>query len=243
MSFPPFVNLSSLAEQLEKTGKDRQLRMALKQAWRAQSCLGDLTQAKDSCSVLRNIIGRPRKSDTPELLTTERALLTMAVILYARATSTSGQKGERGSIQLDRSKLTKEQWADHQSLLDVRNQALAHVYSSQEVGSYLWHRELLFAVELKAGRWKTASATNQVSFHAATLERLERMLPIAHELIMERFQKRMLAISARLNEGGVQQSMMLAHQFDPVRAFGSEQAVRRLLTGATQKEDAFWVNE
>lgn len=243
MSIPPFVNLSSLAAELERSAKDNKLRMALKQAWRAQSCLGDLTQAKDCCSLLRSMVGRPRKADTAELLTVERALLTTAVVLYARATSTSGQKGERGSIQLERGKLTKEQWEDHQSLLEVRNQALAHVYSSQEVGSYLWHRELFFAVEVKAGCWKTASATNQIGFHAATLDRLERMLPIASGIIMERFQKRMSAISARINEGDVPQSLMLAHQFDPVKAFGSEEAIRTLLASTSQKEVAFWVNE
>jgi hypothetical protein len=243
VSLPLFTNLTLLAAELEKRSKNKQLRMSLKQAWRAQSCLGDLCQALDSCRILRDIVGRPGDQDTPELLTTQRALLSLAINLYARATSTNGQKGERGSIQLDRSKLSVAEWQDHQTLLNVRNQALAHVYSSQQLGNYQWHREMFFAVQLSNGSWKAASATNQIGFHMDTFERLERMIPVANKFVMEKFQKRMATVSAQINNNGVEQSEMLNHQFDPIATFGSKEAVARLIAGASQTTDAFWVNE
>jgi hypothetical protein len=72
---PTFTNLSALIEKLEKLGKHGGLRKTLVQAWRAQSCLADLKQALDCYEVLQGILKRPRTSNTPEIMTTERALL------------------------------------------------------------------------------------------------------------------------------------------------------------------------
>jgi uncharacterized coiled-coil protein SlyX len=240
-NFPPFSNLSALALQLEGSGKYPKLSIKLRQAWRAQSCLADLTQSQECCEALRGTLDRPRSDDTPTLLTTERALLTTAVILYARATSTSGQGGERGSIQLDRNKLTDDEWKNHNALLDVRNQALAHVYSTRKVNSHEWHREMFFAVEVNDGAWKPASATNQTGFQAATLEYLENMLPVANKLLLEKFRKNMAAVTDQIKQ--VPQSLLLEHRFDPVTVFGSIEAVRHLLAGASQETASFWVNE
>jgi hypothetical protein len=241
MNFPPFSDLSALALQLESSGKCPELRKKLRQAWRAQSCLADLTQSQECCEALRSILDRPRTADTPALLTTERALLTTAVILYARATSTSGQSGERGSIQLDRKKLTDDEWKNHNALLDIRNQVLAHVYSTRAVNSHEWHREMFFAVEVNDGAWKPASATNQTGFQAETLEYLESMLPLANKLLLGKFRKNMAAVNDQIKQ--VPQSLLLEHRFDPVTVFGSIEAVRRLLAGASQETASFWVNE
>ena len=243
MTFPPFTNLTALIGSLEKLGKYGELRKTLVQAWRAQSCLADMKQSQDCYDVLQGILKRPRSADTPELLTTERALLVTAIMLYARATSTSGQRGERGSIQLERGKLSPEQWKDHQALLDVRNQAFAHVYTSQVVGGYQWHREIVFAIETPSGAWKPASASNQTSYHKGTVESLGRMLPIAKRLVKEKFQKRLAAVSQKINEASVPRELFVACQFDPVAAFGTDEAVRGVLAGGQAGEASFWVNE
>jgi hypothetical protein len=189
------------------------------------------------------MIDRPREDDTPKLLTTQKALLSTGISLYVRATSTSGQKGERGSIQLDRSKLSSTEWKDHQALLAIRHQALAYVNPSQVVGTHQWDKEIFFAIQLATGAWKAASATNQTGFHMATFEQLERMLPVAHKFLLEKFQKRIGTVSTLINGEGVDQSQMLKHQFDPIEKFGSNEAVERVVAGASQVTDAFWVNE
>lgn len=242
MSSPLFTNLTALADNLPKTGIYGEVRHTLVMAWRAQSCLADIKQSRDCYDVLRRVLERERSMDTADLLTTERALLTTAIMLYARATSTSGKEGERGSIQLERGRLTPEQWKDHQALLSVRNQALAHVYTSQPVGEHLWHRELVFAVESPSRGWKVASASNQTGFHAGTVDRLGRMLPVAHGIVKEQFYRRMAAATKRINEC-VPQDLLLQHVFDPVRAFGSEEAVGVVLAGQESGEASLWVNE
>jgi hypothetical protein len=243
VTFPPFADLTALIGKLDKLGKYGELRKTLVQAWRAQSCLADLKQAQDCHDVLVRIVKRPRSADTPELLTTERALLTTAIMLYARATSTSGQRGERGSIQLERGKLPPDQWRDHQALLEVRNQAFAHVYTSQAVGGYQWHREMVFAVERPSGIWEAASATNQIGYHKETVERLGRMLPVARQIVREKFQRRLGAVTEKINEASVPRELFLDCQFDPVRTFGTEEAVQRVLAGKQGGEASFWVNE
>ena len=170
--FPKFTDLGSLADELARGGNVK-IRAPMTQAWRAQSCLGDLRQAADCADILREMEGRPHEQDTSDLIAIERALMTTIVMLYARATSTNGDKGERGSIQLSEKKLTAEEWTDHNAILDVRNQAMAHVYSSRKLSDHDWHRNILFAVNADENGWKPASASNQTGYHADTFARLE----------------------------------------------------------------------
>jgi hypothetical protein len=128
-------------------------------------------------------------------------------------------------------------------ILDVRNQALAHVYTSQTVGGYQWHREMVFAVERPSGMWEAASASNQTSYHKGTVESLERMLPVAKGIVKEKFQRRLKAVTERINAASVPRELLIECQFDPVQTFGSEEAVRQVLGGKQGGEASFWVNE
>lgn len=239
MTFPSFTNLTVLIGKLEKLGKYGELRKTLMQAWRAQSCLADLKQAQDCYDVLQGILKRPGTEDTPELLTTERALLITAIMLYARATSTSGHKGERGSIQLERGRLSPDQWKDHQAIIEVPNRAFGNVYSSQAVGGYYWHREMVFAVERPSGMWEAASASNQTSYRKDTVKSLGRMLPVAKGIVKEKFQRRLGAVTEKINAASVPRELFIECQFDPARAFGGEEAVRRVLAGKQGGEASF----
>jgi len=241
MTFPAFTDLAAVAEELASRGNVK-LRAILTQAWRAQSCLGDLRQANDCAGVLRDMLKRPNEQDTPALLTVERSLLANAIMLYARATSTNGDKGERGSIQLSEKKLTPEEWADHNAILDVRNQAMAHVYRSRKLSDHDWHRAVFFAVDAGGGQWKPASASNQTSFHAETFARLEKILPVALREVKAKFHERMEAVTKMVNSD-VKASGLRKHVFDPVAVFGTEEAVRALLAGEGQGDAAFWINE
>lgn len=243
MTFPPFADLESLASTLKKNGKHGSLKKALMQAWRAESCLGDLKQAEDCCNVLRENLKRPKAEYTVEYHTIERALLTTAILLYARATHTGGKGEERGSIQLEQGLLSKEQWQDHQSLITIRNQSLAHVNPTHVVDNRFWHRVLLFAIRTASGRWRPACATNETGFHLETFQRIERMLPIASGIMLEKFQKRLKAVSNQMNEASIEERLFFENQFNPIEIFGSEAAVQRLLAGSSNATDAFWVND
>lgn len=241
---PPFADLVGLATTLKKTGKQGNLQKILESAWRAESCLGDLKQSSDCCAALRLSLTTKSEDVSPQQHTIDRALMTTAMLLYARATSTSSAKeGERGAIQLERGRLTKEQWADHEALLGVRNKGIAHVNRTHSVDERVWHKDIFFAVRYPSGAWRPASTSNETSFHLPTLERLERMLPVATEIINSQFNRRMKAVSTGLAAANLPERAFLDHLFDPVAAFGSVAAVRRLLEASKQGIDGFYVNE
>ncbi len=91
--------------------------------------------------------------------------------------------------------------------------------------------------------WEAASASNQTSYHRGTVEALGRMLPIATGIVKEKFQKRLGAVTKKINEASVPRELFIDCQFDPVRAFGGEEAVRRILAGKQGGEASFWINE
>lgn len=243
MSFPAFTNLSALADTLSRNGKHKHLKRTLLQAWRAESCLGDLVQAKDCCAALKKRRAHEKGPQDVDGHIVERSLLTTALLLYGRATHTGGKAAERGAISLERGQMSKAFWDDHQELISLRNQAVAHVNPEHQTAGRTWHKVVLFAVRQSNGSWKPAASSNETSFHRETLDRLERMLPVAEEIVLGKFNKRLADVQTQINEAGVSNEMLLANQFNPVEAFGSEQAVARILAGSTQQVDRFWYNE
>jgi hypothetical protein len=69
------------------------------------------------------------------------------------------------------------------------------------------------------------------------------MLPIARGIVKEKFQKRLSAVTAKINDASVPRELFIDCRFDPIEAFGSEEAVRRVLAGKQGGEASFWVNE
>ncbi|CAN5313761.1 hypothetical protein BH09PSE3_BH09PSE3_24220 [soil metagenome] len=242
LNFPPFTDLVAVASKLGSAGKGLKLKRCLDQAWRANSCLGDLKQAEDCCGILKEMVDRPNDDDSPHVLTTERALLTNGITLYARATSTSGQDGERGSVQLERGSMTKLQWEDHRLIVDIRNLVISHVYDARAVGSRNWHRSLFFAVEFSPGRWRPASAAHQTSFDRPAFEALSRAVPIAYQIILPKFHKRMRAVMRELSEAG-DEALLQECRFDPITAFGSVHGVEAVLDMRTDGAGAVWSRE
>lgn len=51
-NLPVTIDLLALAEALERRGSKRKLTGALRNAWRAQSCVADLRQAEGICETL-----------------------------------------------------------------------------------------------------------------------------------------------------------------------------------------------
>jgi hypothetical protein len=211
---------------------------------RAQSCLGDLTQAQYACDALARLRSDKKQPTHAEGYIIEKSLLTTALLLYARATSSSsGAAGERGSISLQRGQLTATQWENHQTLIELRNQAVAHVNSEHKSAGRLWHKILPFAVRQRDGRWKIASASNETTFHLETFQKLQMMIPVAHQLIFNQFNKRIAAVSQQINEAGTTEVLLISNSFDPVKEFGNLEAVMHVLQGSDSREDSFWFNE
>src|SRR3546814_19010802 len=87
-----------------------------------------LEQAQGACDALAQVTKAADGIDPLALLYVQSGLLMTAILLYARATATSGSKSERGSVQLDASKLLPEQQADHDMIIRLRNEiGRAHV--------------------------------------------------------------------------------------------------------------------
>ncbi len=170
MNYPPFVDLLALSKSRNRTKKQQKLNGLLVQAWRAEACLGDLLQASDCCKILRAKVDQTDETFGPQEQTIVKALQTTAVSLYVRATSTGGKLGERGSIQLNKKQLTKDQNEDHKALITLRNQALAHVNPEHQMGTRVWHKVSLFAVPNGTGRWMPAAATNETTWNRETVE-------------------------------------------------------------------------
>jgi hypothetical protein len=243
MKYPPFVDLLALSKSVNLTNKRKNLNSLLLKAWRAEACLGDLLQANDCCKILRAKVDEKGERFGAEEQTIVKAVQTTAVSLYVRATSTSGKAGERGSIQLDKKQLTKDQIEDHTALVLLRNQSLAHVNPEHKMGARRWHKVHLFAVPDRTGRWVPAALTNETTWNRDTLECLERALPVAIKLLQQNLSDKLKAAGDALSDAGISGTTFQRFQFDPVEVFGSDVVVQRILNSRAKTSDRFWVEE
>ncbi len=231
-ALPRCIDLKSMAGELEARGGDPALRRTIARVWRTQSCLGDLRQAAETTKTLAYVRSSPRKQGTAERSNIERSLMAAAIMLYARATTTSGQPGERGAIQLDQNKLTAGEKVDHQALLDVRNKAQAHVYLSSPIMEEDWHEAIVFAAELPNSAWHPAAASRQIAFHKPTFERLMRQIPVAIRLVQESAIKAMQGMTDQIGASRLSQEVVERHVFDPAARFGGHLQAKRILSGS-----------
>lgn len=235
--FPRFTDLSAIAAEISDLPEYRRVGTAIEKAARAQSCVSDLQEAETCLEALDDILGSVRRSGTKTRLATEAALLRTAVTLYERATAAGPKLGERGSIQIvDR--LSLEQLQDHNSLVALRQRSLAHVYPNEEISGDIWHHEVLFMIE-QGGPWKTAFASRRIQFHGEIFRRLKKQVPVALELVQDRFHERLKQISDILNETPLPLAIFERHVFDPVEMFGSKSAVQSVLDGQAQGRASF----
>lgn len=239
MSLPVTINLMALAAELEAKGGKRKLRNALKSAWRAQSCLADLNQVQDICVEIDRLKLQTFSIGQTALVHMQGALMTTAILLYARATATGGSGRERGSIQLKN--LTPEQQADHRVLIKIRNSALGHVETSTDIAGDFWHVDYLFAKQAGPGLWGFASASTSIGLNYDAVAALKRQLPVAITAIRERCRERLEDVQTAMSEAKPTELTMLRHQVDPVAWFGSLETARRMLAGAPGEESSCWI--
>lgn len=231
--WPPTIDLWSVRDQLLAAGLDRPLADCIGRAGTSQSCLADLREAADSCDALSKLRKSPRGVGKPEREATEMALMATTCLLYARATSTSGQTGERGSIQVSK-KLDPAQLEDHEAIVAVRNRAFAHVYPNAQVSGVARHRISVLLVEQEGGGWMPAAATNRVQYDRLLHERLIRQLPIALALVKAKCDKRLEQLSQLLGKSLDDPrvaEIVRSSKIDIVTFFGRPSAAAAALNG------------
>ena len=240
-NLPDTIDLLALAEALERRGGKRKLAGALRTAWRAQSCVADLRQAEGICETLNELTAGSSTCGGPSLLNIQSSLLSTAILLYARATSTGGSQGERGPVQLQPSKLTPSQREDHKTLVAIRNVALGHVQTNTSLAGDSWHRDYLFAKRVQPGTWGIASGSTSIGLHFEALAILRRQLPVALEIIVARSRERIDEAMQALVETRPSEETMLHHQVDPVVWFGSLETAEAMLAGRPGEELSAWL--
>src|SRR5689334_14863127 len=129
-------NLTALSERLFAEGRLMPLAGKIKDALDMTSAHTDLVIALETLDALDALLAAPPTDDTPRAAA-ESALLSAAVVLYARATKT--QSDARKTFDKS-TNFTAEEKAVHQELVDLRDDAIAHFGPG---GSYrgMWQAE------------------------------------------------------------------------------------------------------
>jgi len=241
VTLPLTIDLMKLGLSVEARGGSKKLARALRTAWRAQSCFADLRQAQGTCEALNSVAVSGASLEPNILQHVQSGLLGTAILLYARATSSSSAKAnERSATQLDLGKLTPSQVTDHQTLLRIRNGAIGHVESRADIAGDYWHRDFLFAKRADVTNWEVASASTSIGFHRDIFFVLKRQLPIAAAQLQEKSQERIQGAMDAIREMGLTDADLLRHQVDPVQWFGSAHAALMILTTKSGEEGSAW---
>jgi hypothetical protein len=221
-----FADLRGIANSLAKDNRYRRLNSIIKSAGIAQSCLADLRQATDYCTLLTTMHadGVPR---TESYGTLQNALMLQAVILYARATMTSGSSGERGAIKIE-TKLEPQSLVDHKLLISIRNRAVAHVYAGEQLAGQIWHKEGLLLIHHDRKFTPTATTT-RVGFHGPTLACLERQIPVAISFVRQRFDHHMDQAMTIFETNGLLKDTFDKNLVNPHQYYSSDEAIQDAL--------------
>lgn len=222
------ANLSALAISVASRKGGARLANTIKNASRAQSCVSDLSLAQNSLEALSQLQNANWNAKPVHRMAVEHSLLANAIILYARATAVGAKRGERGHTSV-RDRMDTAHQADHDEIIEVRHLAVAHVRPNQKLSGDLWHRDLVFAVELEDGGWLPAAVTRRVQVHGRMEQRLRRLLPIAESLIKETYHKRLNEIVQQLEQMPDAQELLTDHPLDKIEMFGSAEEAERAL--------------
>lgn len=228
MPLPQFIDLHALAETLSSDPKFKRLKPVIKDAVLRQSCVSDLSQAETALETLTAITRTDQKSSL-ESRAVEHALLTHVILLYCRATAGNGKRGERGSVNI-RHHYSSQLCTDHDVIVDVRNRAIAHVYTGKSVDDHIWHEGLLFLLQTDDGLLPCGT-TRSTQLNANVLQKLSRLLPPAIDLMRAKFIESTNRLVEILNQNGVMDTVINEHSFDPVAFFGSLDVVEQVIAG------------
>ena len=229
------INLTSLAQDLRESGLHHALVKAIDRAAAAGSIREDLRTALDS---LRQIVAiqdrapadhvdRPLHDET--ILT--GALFTQAVVLYARATETQGDRPKL----LGEAKLDTVQRATHDEAMNMRNKVVAHFGRGDALlDGPLIKEAVVLSLYLDGERKKkrigayTTRAANKVAFAA----RLAALLEVRLAEVADRYQRLFDAVDHELEAAATVDSdlgrSLPRFGFDPEGFCASPEAAHQL---------------
>lgn len=195
------IDLTSLARDLRTAGRHPALVKAIDRAAAAGSIREDLRTALDS---LRQIIAiqdgsgfEPRESSRHDETVLTGALFTQAVVLYARATETQGDRPKL----LGEAKLDPDQRATHDEAMDMRNKVIAHFGRGETLfDGPLVKEAVVLSLYLDGDRRKTriGAYTTRAAHKVAFSARLAALLETRLNEIADRYQRLFDAANAEL---------------------------------------------
>lgn len=199
------IDLTNLARDLRVSGRHPVLVKAIDRAAAAGSVREDLRTALDSLRQIVAIQDRASEGRVDDSLHGETvvtgALFTQAVVLYARATETQGDRPKL----LGEAKLDPDQRATHDEAMDMRNKVIAHFGRGETLlDGPLVKEAVVLSLYLDRDRRKarigayTTRAAHKVAFSA----RLAALLEIRLNEIADRYQRLFDAANAELDAAG-----------------------------------------
>lgn len=227
MDLPLFVNVHKLAESLAGDSRFRRLKPIIKDAVLRQSCVSDLSQALTALQALEDLSNGPDRTSI-RARAVEHALLSHVILLYCRATAGNGKSGERGSVNITHH-YTDELRAEHDAIVAIRNRVIAHVYSGELVADHIWNEGILFLLQTDDGLLPCGT-TRSTQSNGDVLIKLARLIPIAIEIMREKFVDATNSLVMTFNENGVTADLIEQHAFDPIQFFGTRERVEKLIT-------------
>jgi len=168
------IDLTALARHLKGSNRHPALVKAIERAAAAGSIREDLRSARASLDQIARIqdTADAESANSPAWFnetTITGALFVQAIVLYARATATTGDR----MPLLGETKLTAEQRATHDEAMDYRNKAIAHFGRGESfVDGPLVKEAVVFSLYNDNGRPKkqigayTTRAQHKVAFSA-----------------------------------------------------------------------------
>ncbi|MCZ4343799.1 hypothetical protein O4H52_19470 [Sphingomonadaceae bacterium G21617-S1] len=229
------IDLTSLARTLRDSGRHPALVKAIDRAAAAGSIREDLRTALDSLRQIVAIQDRAPADHANRPLHDETvatgALFTQAVVLYARATETQGDRPKL----LGEGKLDSAQRATHDEAMDMRNKVVAHFGRGDAMtDGPLVKEAVVLSLYLDGERRKkrVGAYTTRAAHKAAFAARLAALLETRLGEVADRYQKLFDAVDAALetaatNDTELGQSLP-SFGFDPDLFCASQDAARHL---------------
>jgi len=195
------IDLTSLARDLRDSGRHPVLVKAIDRAAAAGSVREDLRTALDSLRQIVAIQDRASEGRADDSLHDETvvtgALFTQAVILYARATETQGDRPKL----LGEAKLDAGQRATHEEAMDLRNKVVAHFGRGEALLDGPLVKEavvLSLYLDGQQRRKRIGAYTTRAAHKVAFSARLAALLEVRLAEVADRYQKLFDAVDAEL---------------------------------------------
>lgn len=178
------LNLTALADRLAQEGRERVLVGKIREVVRYHSLRTDLLMAEESIAALDDFTARDDKPRN--LAIAEMALISNAIILYARATHSSSEMRSPTDLL---SRFSNEERIVYSELVDLRNKAIAHYGSG---GSYdgEWTVEIAIALA-REGDSRVGVVTRRLTADRFLINRVSGQVTVARTFVEKMYDDRL----------------------------------------------------